>query len=764
MMPWSIGELELDLHRFKRDVINLSKRMKNVTSKWCNLDSTRKSGLKKLQERIRKKEIVCFSTDKSGRWSCDTPENYKNACMAQLADDDKTPTISIEEHNESEKIMNAEARSLLMMLGVDDDKNGERLRKVVSAKGVKIPPFYGTRKDHKTVPAAMKEIGPKVRPVCGAEDCVTRRLSYILCLIGSHLIDSPTHCDSTVDLLEEIENVNKSGRVKDHMIIGSLDVDALYPSLDVEKCSEVFRQKLFSSELRFEGMEWKDIALYLKYHMSEIDLRTEGVWKHCPRRRRKGGNEPSFTASGVDKDKKKRFGPWIFPRRKPGNVTLRKMFCLAIKCMIKVTMKNHDFQFDGTIYRQSSGGSIGLDLTGVLSDVYMCHWDKILIERCEAIGLLIMLYKRYKDDVNVLIDPVETVIENSTDDKLIMAKMKEIADGIDPCLKVSTDYCSNHSDMKTPILDLKVWIGKNKHNTTLILHSHYMKEVSSRMVMHENSSHSMRMKFNVLVNEFDRIVRNCTPHLDWNDTVVPHLSYFVKRMVFSGYSHQFCFDTLNKALQKYDIRKEQFDNGESYYNIGIPTDHKKSNDWYRGDNNEFDSVMFVEASPDSHYKSEVEKLVKKNKLKIKVIERAGQTVKQLLQRSDPFQARICGQKDCFVCENNLPINCRERGVVYELKCKLCQRKYDGQTHRNACLRFGEHMKDWYNGNRKSPLVKHQELYHPNENFEVDARVLYKCFGKPTRRLITESVLIGELSNEETMNNKREWTYTQLDKI
>ena len=52
-------------------------------------------------------------------------ENYKNACMAQLADNDKTPTISIEEHSESEKITNAEARSLLMVLGVDDDKNGE---------------------------------------------------------------------------------------------------------------------------------------------------------------------------------------------------------------------------------------------------------------------------------------------------------------------------------------------------------------------------------------------------------------------------------------------------------------------------------------------------------------------------------------------------------------------------------------------------------------------------------------------------------------
>ena len=140
-------------------------------------------------------------------------------------------------------------------------------------------------------------------------------------------------------------------------------------------------------------------------------------------------------------------------------------------------------------------------------------------------------------------------------------------------------------------------------------------------------------------------------------------------------------------MQKYDIRKEQFDNGESYYNIGKTTDHKKSYDWYRGENYEFDSVMFVEASPDSKYKTEVEKLARKNKLKIRVIERAGQTVKQLLQRSDPFQSRICGQNDCFVCKHNLPINCRERGVVYQLICKLCLRKYDGQTHRNTCLRL-----------------------------------------------------------------------------
>ena len=126
-----------------------------------------------------------------------------------------------------------------------------------------------------------------------------------------------------------------------------------------------------------------------------------------------------------------------FPTKKAWKRCTEKNVLLGNKMYDQSHYKNHEFQFDGTIYRQSSGGSIQLDLTGVLSDVYMCHWDKILIERCGTIGLLIMMYKRYKDDINVLVD---LDVENSTDDKLVMVKMKEIADGIDPCLKVSTDY------------------------------------------------------------------------------------------------------------------------------------------------------------------------------------------------------------------------------------------------------------------------------------------------------------------------------------
>ena len=43
---------------------------------------------------------------------------------------------------------------------------------------------------------------------------------------------------------------------------GSLDVAALYPSLNIPTCAKVISDKLFHSELVFIDLNWKEIALY----------------------------------------------------------------------------------------------------------------------------------------------------------------------------------------------------------------------------------------------------------------------------------------------------------------------------------------------------------------------------------------------------------------------------------------------------------------------------------------------------------------------
>ena len=252
-MPRALdGEMELKLHQVKVEVRDAVRKMVSKSAKWGNVSDVERRGLEKLCRRVKAGEIVCFVTDKSGRMSCDSLQNYKRACQAELSDDSKTPEITMEDHDLAEKEMNAEGLALLRMLGLNDDTAGERLRNAIVAEGVRIPPFYGMRKDHKVVKPGEEEVGPRVRPVCGAEDCVTKRVSYILCMLLSHLIpEDGTHCWSTDDLLSEFEKVNRNQVVDGEWIVGSLDVNSLYPSLDIDRCARVVSEKLFHSDLKF---------------------------------------------------------------------------------------------------------------------------------------------------------------------------------------------------------------------------------------------------------------------------------------------------------------------------------------------------------------------------------------------------------------------------------------------------------------------------------------------------------------------------------
>ena len=67
-------------------------------------------------------------------------------------------------------------------------------------------------------------------------------------------------------------------------------------------------------------------------------------------------------------------------------------------------MSLHDFMFDNKIYRQKEGGSIGLDLTGGVADIYMGHMDSTLKRKLEEHNVSVKMYKRYKDDINIIIE------------------------------------------------------------------------------------------------------------------------------------------------------------------------------------------------------------------------------------------------------------------------------------------------------------------------------------------------------------------------
>ena len=151
-------------------------------------------------------------------------------------------------------------------------------------------------------------------------------------------------------------------------------------------------------------------------------------------------------------------------------------------------------------------------------------------------------------------------------------------------------------------------------------------------------------------------------------------------------------------------------------------------------------------------------------MKLKVVEKVESNVSKQLQRSNPFKEETCGKPDCQICKRSKGINCRTRGCVYEMKCCECDRKYRGQTGNSAQERINQHFQDWERKVEACPLYRHSVLYHGGRKFPVSVRILRACFGDPTARRITESVLIDELTSAETMNGKNEWTYIKLNKL
>ena len=333
---------------------------------------------------------------------------------------------------------------------------------------------------------------------------------------------------------------------------------------------------------------------------------------------------------------------------------------------------------------------------------------------------------------------------------------------------MEADTGSNHPEKmgRLPILDVEVWVGESAAGRLKILHSHYMKEVANRSVMSSRSAHGETTKRNVMVNEICRIMKNCSVYLSWEE-LAKKVSYFMKRMAFSGYSELCRYEVLKMALSRHQRRVRRWEGGASMFEVPASKERakrqQKKRDWFKA-GSKYESVMFVQPTPGAVLKKKIQKVAKKNKVKMKVVEKAGSTMKSVLQRSDPYMDKRCNRESCVVCTHGKIGECWTRGCVYQLKCKEDDRKYRGQTGRSLYERTKEEMRDWNNQEEGHPLWKHSQLYHEGERFEVDIKVMSKDYGKASRRLITESIMIETLPIAETMNSKKEWTYTNLNKV
>ncbi len=123
---------------------------------------------------------------------------------------------------------------------------------------------------------------PPIRPVCGAVVAYSRKLSHIISYILNEVWkDVESVSLNTEEMLAEFKRLNND-HITEDIIVGSADVKALYPSLDVDFTVEKVCEVFYNSEIHVEGVDTEELGLYLALNLSEVELEETRVTPVLP--------------------------------------------------------------------------------------------------------------------------------------------------------------------------------------------------------------------------------------------------------------------------------------------------------------------------------------------------------------------------------------------------------------------------------------------------------------------------------------------------
>jgi len=206
-----------------------------------------------------------------------------------------------------------------------------------------LPPVYGLRKDHKKTNDMTK--GPPLRPVCSATTAYNSKLAHLITTYLARIWkNEPENCASTEELLAEFRHVNEKG-IDQECFVGSADVVALYPSLNIDSVVEVIGEMITQSEVKFEGIDFDELGLYLSIHKNQEELKDLGLQRMCPKRRHKKGRPPTLTgqAAANPLDRNVTWQPGEAPETEEER---KRMISEAFKIILTFMLRNHMYTFN----------------------------------------------------------------------------------------------------------------------------------------------------------------------------------------------------------------------------------------------------------------------------------------------------------------------------------------------------------------------------------------------------------------------------------
>ena len=291
-------------------------------------------------------------------------------------------------------------------------------------------------------------------------------------------------------------------------------------------------------------------------------------------------------------------------------------------------------------------------------------------------------------------------------------------------LKFTMEHENDFTNQRLPTLSFEIWSTLNG-----VRHSYFEKSMRSQILTQKRSSQSETSKFAILTNELRRRFAMMDEGIE-KEEKVEKIDKFTQQMINSGYSWQqtreVVIASLKGVLKEEERRKEsnlkRYRTGAESLEDRIKKKMTQNTQWYkkqREDGEEeietrkegeekvrswkewrrgrrrttnqelnfskkvvkddpLEGIMFVPHTERStlakRIREKLEMLSKISSLSVRVVERSGEKVEDILHKSNPWDGEPCGREGCIFCESEdkkMWGRCKQRNVVYENECMTC---------------------------------------------------------------------------------------------
>ena len=298
------------------------------------------------------------------------------------------------------------------------------------------------------------------------------------------------------------------------------DVVALYPSIDAVGGAQLVYEAIMESNVKFEGIDFEWLSVYLYLTMGENLLREYGLENVVPERINLNKKSSAVSLSAqINRD----MDGWRTFTHRLDDKMKRTMVALMMKVAVLVMMKSTCYTFGGLIYKQEEGTGIGLRGSACVAKLIMGMIDKKWARNQSSWGLVVQIYLRYIDDLRVYMAPINpgwswgangwTYNEEMNDNRDPLTRtaeeMKKTLEFTVDFLKFTTESEKDFVSGFLPSLDAQTQVQEDGK----VLFKFFRKPMANNVVIQFGTGLPKNVIFSALRQDLVRRMLNCCSDL-----------------------------------------------------------------------------------------------------------------------------------------------------------------------------------------------------------------------------------------------------------